>query len=109
MKRSSKFSNKKVDSSGEPYKVVPKAQRLKIYKQIFANENLSSDSGMGLCILLARYAGYNFIKSPDSDCLFPEFGEHIEKYSPIKWDSLFNNDRKKWRRAVLESCIELCK
>jgi hypothetical protein len=107
MKRQSKFSNYKVDSSGVRYVVIPKAKRIKIYKKILSELSLNVNNG-GLCILLAHKAGLRFIDSPDSDCLYPEFGNYITKYRPTQYIDLFNHDRHKWRKTVIEGCIKDC-
>lgn len=111
MKRLSKFSVHKVDTSNKPYKVVPKRKRLAIYKKLLAKKQTHDDGG-GLCILLAEEAGYNFFYAPDSDYLFPEFGVFIENYQPIKYKNLWITDsdiiNTPWRIKVLKECIKLC-
>ena len=113
MKRLNKFSANKIDRSGRPYKVIPKRKRLAIYKKLLA-EIQEFNSKDGLCILLANKAGLKFDSSPDSDLLFPEFGEHIDKYCPTKFLNLCNGSyimpyiTSAWRIAVLENCIKLC-
>ena len=108
MKRLNKFSANKIDSDGRPYKVIPKRKRLAIYKKLLA-ETQEFNNEQGLCILLAEKAGLKFSSSPDSDLLFPEFGEHIDKHSPTKFLNLCNGRiTSAWRIAVLENCIKLC-
>lgn len=108
--KKSKFNPHKVDRKGNSYKVIPKTQRKKIYQSVLDNmRNGKYDCETGLCIRLVREAGLNFMETPDTDLLFPEFGNCISRYTPTMWIYEFNYDRIEWRFKVLEYCIKLCK
>lgn len=92
--------------------IKTKKQRLVIYKKVLKEvENKESD---GLCIRLKEVAGIDFYDTyiPETDVLFPEFGNFINIYRPIKYLNLLGphgdiNDN--WRIKVLNECIKLCR
>jgi hypothetical protein len=108
--KTSKFNPHKVDRKGDSYKVIPKAQRKKIYQLVLDNmRNGKYDNNIGLCIRLVWEMDLDFTRTPDTDLLFPEFGNCISLYNPTKWVYEFNYDRIEWRFKVLKYCIKLCK
>lgn len=108
MKIKSKFAANKIDRAGKPYTVVPKSQRLKAYKEALEIVSNPNKLHSGLCILLVHQVGLLFIDSPDTDLLFPEFGQFIDLYQPTKYVDLYYTDKIKWRIKVLKECIKLC-
>lgn len=96
-------------------------KRLEVYKQALeiTHDKGHKENGRGLCILLKELVGINFHSNeyPDTDKLFPEFGEHIDGYTPIKFSELwtlpigsyvFLTATPEWRIKVLKNCIKLC-
>jgi hypothetical protein len=97
-----------------PKKIATPKQRLVIYKKALKEIKANGkEEKHGLCILLKELANIKFmdLDLPETDELYPEFGNYINRYKPTKYLSLVKNNKpsNEWRIKVLKGCIKKCK
>jgi len=90
--------------------IATKKQRLKIYKKVLADADLSETTDTGLCIDLRDFSGrssFDWYYS-DTPIHFPEFGVYYEHHGKKQFIDLYFSNTKQWRIKVLKACIKLC-